>query len=451
MTDPIPIPPRTQPGKMPAWKRVLLAIAIAILLAVVVVEVVSRIADGVVARKKNDPASGVHSLEYKPTLVDRLSYDVLEFGSIKRAAEQGEARNIPHPYLGYALKPNYHTPPGAKQEARHNALGFRGKETTWEKPAGVFRILTTGGSSVYGQSESSDAAVWSQRLEDILNDAAGERRFEVINVGCNGWSSFEMLINLELRGLDFDPDLVLVYEAINDMRCALYTRGGEVTRDNLQWRAPWPVDRPSRIETFLAHSRAYMVWRRYATDYVERRSDLGFFAITNYDPRPNAGDFYTWYARNLPVPEQGFANYRRNLNNIISVGTARGARVLLVTQALARWHVAAAQSGHEQLDAFDRIQNIEREVGAERGVPVFECARVVEAALEQEITDRIDKRCAAEPGADRRAVEAELRKFPGGPRDLLFLSEVHPNDNGSDLIAHVIADYLLKSDLIVHR
>jgi lysophospholipase L1-like esterase len=441
----LPAPRRRVP-----WKRILVSVAIALVLAILVIEVASRIADGVVASKKKDPSSGVRRTEYQPTLVDRISYDVLEYGSIKRAAEQTEARNIPHPYLGYALTPGYRSPEGAKQQVSHNALGFRGKETTWEKPAGVFRIVTTGGSSVYGQSESSDAAVWSQRLEEILN-ASGRGRFEVINVGCNGWSSFEMLINLELRALDFQPDLVIVYEAINDMRCALYTRGGEVTRDNLQWRAQWPVDRPSRIEAFLAHSRTYMLWRRYAIDYVDRRADLGFFAITNYDPSPEAGDMYVWYARELPVPELGFANYRRNLDNIVSVCATHGAKVVFVTQAVARWHLAAAQSGNEQLDAFDRIQNIEREVAAARGVPLFECAREVEAAAEKEIEDRIAQRCAAEPGLDPAAVRAELKKFPGGPRDLIFLSEVHPSDHGSDLIARTIAKSLLESPLLPPR
>jgi hypothetical protein len=44
----------------------------------------------------------------------------------------------------------------------------------------------------------------------------------VINGGCQGYSTFEMQIQLELRGVDFQPDLVLCYETINDMRCALY-------------------------------------------------------------------------------------------------------------------------------------------------------------------------------------------------------------------------------------
>src|SRR6185436_1948237 len=150
-----------------------------------------------------------------------------------------------------------------------------------------FRIVTSGGSSVYGQSESGDAAVWSQRLEDHLKEKGYP--VEVINGGCSGYSLFENLINFATRLADLRPDLLIQYEAINDMRCALYTRGGEVQRDNTQWRIAWPADRPSVLERWLEHSRTYLVWRCYATNYDELRSDLGFYAVRNYQEK---GDPY---------------------------------------------------------------------------------------------------------------------------------------------------------------
>lgn len=415
-----------------------------LVLVVLAIEITSRIADrNLAAKKKSDP-------EYKPdadksTFMDKLSLDALEYGDVHRAVEQNNARNGPHPYLTYAPIANFKSAPGARLQASHNSLGFRGKETTWEKPAGVYRIVTTGGSSVYGQSESNDKAVWSQVLEDDLNASGGGRKFEVVNTGCSGWSTFEMLINLELRGVNLHPDLVIVYEAINDMRCALYKNGGPVTPDNLQFRAPWPIDRPSSLEKALAASRTYLVWRRYMTDYVIERSDLGFYAWKNYNK--NEKDLYWDYADG-PVPELGFDNYRRNLNNIISVCSTAGAKVLLVTQALPRWHLDAADSRVEQIDSFNRIQNIEREVAAERGVALFECAKIVEAAVDAEIQQKISERTAGHPEVDPKTVEAELKVVPNRRGDLLFFAEVHPNDRGSALIAKTIAEYLLASPLL---
>lgn len=411
---------------------------------VIAIEIGSRYADTVEARRTNDPDRLRKMLgpNYELDVVDKLSFGVLEYGTIKRAQEQGKARTGPHPYLGYAMLPNFETPPGAPQQVRHNALGFRGKETTWEKPPGVYRIVTTGGSSVYGQTETCDAAVWSQRLEDYLNAGGGGRKFEVVNTGCSGWSSFEMLINLELRALDLQPDLVIVYEAINDMRCALYTSGGEPVRDNTHWRAPWQVDRPSEIEAFLTRSRTYMLWRRYATDYIQRRTDLAFVGVTNF--ASNRGDTYVHSAAGLPIPERGFENYRRNLNDIIAVCEARGAQVLCVTQALPRWHLDdKPESKEDQWASFERIRAIEREVAGKHGVKVFECAQIVEKALDDELIAERARQRSAHPDWDDNKVEIEARAVVRTPGKGLFRNEVHPNDSGSDLIAKLISEYML--------
>jgi hypothetical protein len=128
-----------------------------------------------VERRKSVP--GFDAKSYHPGFADKLCFATLDAAG-KRLKD---ARALPHPYLGYALRPDWNSSPTDPQQCHHNSLGFRGKETTYEKPAGVFRIVTVGGSSVYGQSESRDGAVWSQRLEDILNDAHPARRIEVIN------------------------------------------------------------------------------------------------------------------------------------------------------------------------------------------------------------------------------------------------------------------------------
>jgi lysophospholipase L1-like esterase len=426
-------PAAALPRRRPVLRKVGCGLALGLLAAVLALELLSRVADGVVARRAADPAW--RPAEEPRGLWESLCRLTLEYGSVKRGLEQSRARSQPHPYLGYALVPGFRSPDGATQQVSHNALGFRGRETSWQKPPGTYRILTTGGSSVYGQSESSDAAVWSQVLEDRLRQRHPERALEVVNLGVPGWSSFEILINLELRGLELEPDLVIVYEAINDMRCALYKRGGPVTSDNLQWRQAWPVDRPSALEGMLAASRSYLVWRRYFTGYVARRADLGFYAITNYDPREP--DLYWDYADG-PAPEQGFENYRRNLELLVAACRARGARVLFATQALPRWHLEHADSRAEQLDAFERVLATQREVAARLGVPLCESGARVEAALEAEVRARIEAAVQAEPGRPRAQIEAEWRR--PGRRDLLFFQEVHPNDAGSALVADAVAE-----------
>jgi hypothetical protein len=113
------------------------------------------------------------------------------------------------------------------------------------------------------------------------------------------------------------------------------------------------------------------------TNPPDWRVDLGFCAIRNYDPLEP--DLY-WHYADGPVPELGFQNYRRNLEQIVAACRARGAQVVFATQALPRWHLDRASSRAEQLDAFDRILATQREVAAALDVPVCDSGRKVEDA-----------------------------------------------------------------------
>ncbi len=430
---------RPRPGVI---KRIAILTAILLGGVILLLEFVSRLADGVVQRRT--AAAGYDSKQHKPDV-----FDALALATIDPAAKHvQDSRLTPHPYLGYALKPSFKTDPSEFQQASHNSLGFRGKETTWAKPPGVFRIVTSGGSSVYGQSETRDAAVWSQRLEDHLNEKDLGYKVEVINGGAPGYNIFENLINFETRLVDFDPDLLIQYESINDMRCALYTRGGPVQRDNTQWRQAWPVDRPSVLERWFENSRAYLVWRRYFTNAASLREDLAYWAVRNYDPN---GDPYD----PDPVPDLGFQTYRRNLVELIAAARAHGTRVLIATQPLARYHLEPAPSTKKQLAGIDRIQDIQRDVGKEMDVPVFELARIIEAEVDKELAREVEHQKGLDPTAPPEELLARAKKtlhpspLPKQPLPgVLFRHDVHPFDFGSDLIARTIADYLVGSGLV---
>jgi hypothetical protein len=426
--------------------RVLAIAAIVIVLVIAFLEIGSRAADGIVERRKAVP--GFDPKAYKPGLADKICFATLDAATNRLK----EARVLPHPYLGYALRPDWNSSPADPQQCHHNSLGFRGKETTYEKPSGVFRIVTIGGSSVYGQSESSDKAVWSQRLEDMLNETHPARRIELINGGTFGYNSFENLVNLEFRLVDFHPDIVLLYEAINDMRVALWNAGGPVQNDNTQWRLPWPVDRPSSLERELEKSRTYLSWRYYFTNYAAERTDIAYWAMKGFAPK--MPDAYMW---NGPPPELGFATYRRNLNSMISVAELAGAKFVIATQALARFHLDMTGSRALQLAGFDRIQNIEREVAKERGAVVIESAKIVEAAIEKELADEIEKQRNLHPGETpdqiawtaKRALHDFERMPPlPPPNGSIFKAEVHPYDRGSELIARTIANELTQSGVL---
>ncbi len=319
-----------------------------------------------------------------------------------------------HPYLGYSNKPGYVHEPTEKQphSTHHNSFGFRGRETTWEKPGGVWRIFCMGGSSTYGLGPMSDEANWTSRLEHHLNAAGLPKRVEVINGGCQGWSTHESLINLAIRGVDLRPDLVLVYQTFNDMRCALYPG---VRRDNTHWRAVWPIARPNPVDRVLESSYTYLAWRRYYTDWWAQSSNLGAWAIVDL------GKYKDNYAQ--PTDKAlGMLNYQRNLVSIVGVARAHGAEVMLAPECVRVSDFDLFSSGAIQREAFEEITRIVEVVANERGVPYC------------------DARSVLEPEADRqRAAKGQ---------DTVFTREVHLTDEGCDLLGRTLAARIVELGLV---
>jgi hypothetical protein len=87
---------------------------------------------------------------------------------------------------------------------------------TVEKPGGTYRIITLGDSWGFGMHVSTKDN-YSEGLEDLLNEnlAAGTlacrgiTKFEVLNLGVGGYDIEYMLERLKLRGMKYDPDLVV--------------------------------------------------------------------------------------------------------------------------------------------------------------------------------------------------------------------------------------------------
>lgn len=328
--------------------------------------------------------------------------------------KQEEARGlIPHPYISYVLRPSWSSPPERKKRATQGSHGFRGAAVPVEKPAGVFRIACLGGSSTYGMAVSDDGATWPQRLQQTLNRKAGDWRFEVLNFGAPGWGTSESLINLQLRGLAYEPDLVLVYQATNDVSTALWPNP---VGDNTHYRAVWWEQQQSPLEPLLERSVLYLIWRRYCTDYFERWGDLGQRTIVNYD-----GSYRDPYGDG-PFPDTGFETYERNLVDIVAVARAHGANVAFVTQAFRGRDDDDFVNGRNRARALRRALGIMRSVAEEREVALIDAASVLESEFDRQL---------AEEG-----------------QQTIFANNVHLRNPGALLLGRTIAEELRARGLV---
>ena len=307
----------------------------------------------------------------------------------------------------------------------HNSLGFHSPEIAQKKPPGPFRVFCLGGSATYCQTESSTAKGWPNRLQVLLREQNPGLEIEVINGGCQGYSTFESLANLAFRGLALSPDLVLVYHAINDMRCALYP--GAVP-DNTHWRVNWPVERHDGIEHFFEKSYLYRVVRRYSGEWYKQRSNLGGYVIRDYGKHEN--DFLH------PTSDQGFLNFQRNLTSIVALARAHGAEVTFVTQAMWLKHIQDRNDSSFELQktGLARMRELTFAVGKERNVQVIDAAPEIEAAAMAQYQASLERATTVE---EKKAATQSLIK-----------NEVHFSDEGSEMLAQILAKELVQKGLV---
>ncbi|MBU0754388.1 MAG: SGNH/GDSL hydrolase family protein, partial [Planctomycetes bacterium] len=94
-----------------------------------------------------------------------------------------------------------------------NSQGFRGPEIVSAKSPDKIRIICLGCSVTFGVAEPVSYTTF---LEQRLNQEAGAPRFEVLNLGVPGYSSFQGLRRLEQACNQYDPDYITWLFGWND-------------------------------------------------------------------------------------------------------------------------------------------------------------------------------------------------------------------------------------------
>ena len=116
----------------------------------------------------------------------------------------------------------------------YNAQRFKGPIAEIPKPADVFRIMTYGDSNTDGPPTGA----WPEQLQQFLNTTAPKgTRFEVLNAGVAGYSSYQGLVRLREEISIYTPDLVVVSFGWNDLADALGQPDQEFETPSELWLA----------------------------------------------------------------------------------------------------------------------------------------------------------------------------------------------------------------------
>jgi len=98
-----------------------------------------------------------------------------------------------------------------------NKYGFRGPDHEYSKQPGTLRIAVFGGSAAFCYDNSSEEKTWPGALELKLKQRLN-LPVEVINLGQDGYDSFNSKINYLCFGRAFSPDAIVVYHTWNDLK-----------------------------------------------------------------------------------------------------------------------------------------------------------------------------------------------------------------------------------------
>lgn len=129
----------------------------------------------------------------------------------------------------------------------YNSQRFKGPLMAVPKPREVFRILCYGDSNTDGPDQGS----WPEVLQEVLNQhrTPAGRRYEVVNAGVGGYSSYQGLRRFQQDEEIYQADLVIVSFGWNDVASA-------VGHADHEFQTSWLR---ARLMRWLFKSRLYLV------------------------------------------------------------------------------------------------------------------------------------------------------------------------------------------------
>jgi len=262
---------------------------------------------------------------------------------------------VPMPYVNYIPSPGF---------PEHNSLGYRGPEIEIPKPEGVYRIVALGGSTTYSSAtEPQDS--YPAQLQNILRDQYGYANVEVINGGMVGYSSWETLVSFEFRILELEPDMIILYDSVNDIipreQISVDCYRGHNTLRGLNATKGYWVQRD---DPFIPSA----LYRLVAINLGWMQNPL---VLNSWFDPPQA----SCQLDDLPLDQRVANNppiyFERNLRNTIVLAQANGVQPVLST-----WAYYLEQDRPQYWrDAVDENNEIIRRLADERDVPIYDLAQ----------------------------------------------------------------------------
>lgn len=271
-----------------------------------------------------------------------------------------------HPHLGY-----YPTPFYRKNKTSHNSLGFRGEEI-FQKKKGTTRIVALGGSTTYTEAVKDDKFSYPHLLQRYLNENS-DAGYEVINAGVSAYSSTESLINLQLRVLELNPDIIIIYHGVNDVHARLVDPEHYLA-DNTGRRKSWEKPEYSIFDEsmYLRMMRRKIGFSRppFLGDLVNSPYFKGAGTYYFEKHKENVDFYNNLLDKNRPI------YFRRNLNLMVNIARQNNIEPLLLTWAYTKKLPGYTDFSYYQ-KALSEMNEVVKEVASINNVRILDFANLM--------------------------------------------------------------------------
>lgn len=268
-----------------------------------------------------------------------------------------------------------------------NNRGFRGDFLASPKPSDEYRIFILGGSTAecfYLDDADSVNAVLQDRLNK--NEHKGKSVVKVYNAGKSGDLSDDHIAMIVHRIVHLEPDLIIVFAGINDMRRLMtdydYLHYKEVKDDS-----PRSILLSCLATEFQIPRRIYYLYRHFRMG--ERESMETLTVKTRYKEviRLCQSKTYSEVKPNLRIEF-----YQRNLLTIAGIAQANQIQLLFMTQqstwnstvdtSISNWHWMLLVNGIKYREAvledlLDKTNDCMRQLSSRLSIPLCDVARTI--------------------------------------------------------------------------
>lgn len=328
-----------------------------------------------------------------------------------------------HPYIRNRFRPGAEirvqgdelTGYGGTFTLRCGPIGYRTDSVlSREKEPGHYRIFFLGGSTTacwYLPQELT----FSQKVQDLLNAAAGTHRVECANVGSDGHCVRDTFAILNYDVALAGPDCVVMLHGINDLRAGLYE---EYRPDGGERKTQLRKAKAMYREVFGDHYPMLYHWFRAVRPGAKEQGEIRRIIEKNRGrpsaPRKEITEFpnLRWYEHWLRA----------------SAGSCRGLgiRLIWMTQPSLYKDLMSAEER-------DRLGiSIDPSDGQAPGIGTM--------LRGMEIYNEATRRVASEMGVELIDLERIV------PKELEFLyDECHFTAKGAELVAQAVSNHLMKT------